>query len=314
MIKEPNIAAPIFSQQLAPVVNAPGKALGSFQSTGIKDTNAPSVKQFRHRWEMRMIAIGVIVTAVTIAIAVLVIIKGDTPSEFALGALMGLATPVISFFIIRYLYWKTIANGVEITSHQLPELYQVYKDLALEMGFVEDGTGLDAIPRLYLVNGNGEMNAFASKCQLHKGYVVIHSDIVDLAYTYGDFGAMRFVLAHELGHIKCRHVSLWRQIIQPVMTILRLSPSLSRAQEYSADRVALYYAGDCADSMILLSAGKNLTHRINMDEYYRSIADHKDGLWIKVANFLAGHAVGFRRMEAIRKSKSAGWDVHGKML
>ncbi|PRQ12637.1 peptidase M48 [Corynebacterium sp. 13CS0277] len=261
-----------------------------------------------------MLALGIVLTVIVLALVAVLLIMGETPSEFAAGVVLGVVGPVVATVLIRYHYWSTISSAVECTPRQFPELYQVYRDLALEMGFREDGEGLEKLPRLYIANGNGSMNAFAAKCRLRRGYVVLYSDIVDIAYTHGDFGAMRFVLAHELGHIKCRHVSLWRAAIRPVMEVLRLEPSVTRAQEYTADRVALYYAPDCADSMVLLCAGKHLTHRVNMDEYYKSIDAHKDGFWLKLSNFLVDHAVGFRRMQAIREAKTHGWDVHGKML
>jgi hypothetical protein len=35
---------------------------------------------------------------------------------------------------------------------------------------------------------------------------------------------------------------------------------------------------------------------------------------LKVANFRADHAVGFRRLGALRRVQEEGWDVHGRML
>nr|WP_300336814.1 hypothetical protein [Actinomyces sp.] len=35
---------------------------------------------------------------------------------------------------------------------------------------------------------------------------------------------------------------------------------------------------------------------------------------LKVVSFLADHAVGFRRVEAIKQTEEKGWNVHGKML
>lgn len=226
--------------------------------------------------------------------------------------LVGLLAPVIGFVYIRYMYWSKIADGVEITERQLPEVYKIYTDLARDMGFT--GTGLKAVPRLFLVNGNGVMNAFASKCRIQQGYVVIYSDIVDLAYEHGNFGAIRFVLAHELGHIKCGHVSLWRNAVSPIMNVLFLAKSLSRAQEYTADRVAAYYAGDNAMDMLALFSGKNVAKQVDPDEYVRNIGTHKNGFWLRFANFLSDHAVGFRRMKALSEVRIRGWNVHGKML
>lgn len=297
-----------------PAVAAPlGHGLGHFHSQKTV-AEAPPVKKLRHRAEMPMIWLGLVLTFTVLLGVILVVLDGDTPAEWTLPIVFGLVLPVASLVMIRHMYWKTITDAIPVGPNQFPELYQLYHDLAIEMGFEEDGKGLAKIPRLYVTNGNGTMNAFASKCRLQRGYVTLYSDLLDVAYTHGDFGAIRFVLAHELGHIKCRHVSLWRGMINPVMTVLRLSPTVTRAQEYTADRVALYYAGDCADGMIALYAGKNLAHRVNVDAYFEAVAEHKDGFWLRVVNFLADHAVGFRRMKVIEEARTKGWDVHGKML
>ncbi|MCM1013659.1 M48 family metallopeptidase [Brevibacterium sp. XM4083] len=274
----------------------------------------PSVSQLRHRAEMPMLVLGIVLTVIVSLGALTYLLLGLSLDEWALGVLIGLFAPIISFIYIRYLFWSQISNGVEVTDEQFPELYRVYHDLAVEMGFGA-GTGrMSTIPQIYVINGNGMMNAYASKCQLQRGYVVVYSDIVDLAYMYGDFGALRFIMAHELGHIKCGHVNLWRNGIQPILVLLRLSPLLSRAQEYTADRTASFYAPQDAMKLIALFAGKNMAKHVDVDAYIRSVDRHKNGFWLRLSNFLAGHAVGFRRMKALSLVKTHGWNVQGKML
>ena len=276
----------------------------------------PTVREFRHRAEIPMLVLGGILTVLAVVACIFVILLGMSLSEFGQGVLVGILAPALAFFAIRWFYWSAITNAVEVTPAQFPEVYTIYHDLAQQMGFSPDaaGKGITRLPRLYIKNGNGVMNAYASKCQVSRGYVVIHSDLVDVGYTYQDWEFVRFVLAHELGHIKCGHVDLWRSMIRPVTTALRLQASVIRAQEYTADRVALYYAPAGGKGMIHLYCGKHLGHRVNMDEYFASVHAHKDGFWIKVANFLSDHAVGFRRMAALHEAETKGWDVHGKML
>ena len=276
----------------------------------------PTVREFRHRAEVPMLVLGGILTVLAVVACIFVILLGMSLSEFGQGVLVGILAPALAFFAIRWFYWSAITNAVEVTPAQFPEVYTIYHDLAQQMGFRPDaaGKGITRLPRLYIKNGNGVMDAYASKCQVSRGYVVIHSDLVDVGYTYQDWEFVRFVLAHELGHIKCGHVDLWRSMIRPVTTALRLQASVIRAQEYTADRVALYYAPAGGKGMIHLYCGKHLGHRVNMDEYFVSVHAHKDGFWIKVANFLSDHAVGFRRMAALHEAETKGWDVHGKML
>ena len=128
----------------------------------------------------------------------------------------------MALVLIRYFYCSQIANGVEITRHQLPEIRAIYDDLIdrMEIGYE---------PRLYLVNGNGSVNAFAAKCQVRRAYVVIYSDIVDIAYELGDFDGVKFVLAHELGHIKCERVAIWRSAVSVVLIMTYLQKPSGRS-------------------------------------------------------------------------------------
>ncbi|MCK7642543.1 M48 family metallopeptidase [Corynebacterium sp. P6145] len=279
---------------------------------GSADHHGPTVRELRHRAEWPLVILGLVLTAIVAVATIAVLLSGYTPTKWAMGVLAGLVTPVVALVFIRMMYWKTAANSIELTEKQLPKLYAIYTELGERMGFGRPG-GPD-LPKLYLHNGNGVMNAYATKCRMHATYVVLNSDIVDLAYVHGDFGALRFIMAHELGHVKCRHISLWRLIYSPVMTLLFLGKSTTRAQEYTADRVAAYYAPDDVLTMVNLFAGKNLGHRVDVDEYFRTSEAHGESFWLRFANFRSDHAVGFRRMDALRRTLTEGWDVHGKML
>jgi Zn-dependent protease with chaperone function len=154
-----------------------------------------------------------------------------------------------------------------------------------------DGEGMGKTPRLYLVNGNGVMNAYATKCRLRRGYVVVNSDLLDLAYQYGEFDLLRFVLSHELGHHYCGHTQFRRLMLSPALRLLQLWPSFSRAQEYTADRVGAFLHLEGAREMVGLYAGKHMQKDVDVDAYLASVDDHKDGFWLKLANLRADHPV-----------------------
>ncbi|HEC2145942.1 TPA: M48 family metallopeptidase [Staphylococcus delphini] len=271
-----------------------------------------SVSRFRYKYEMPMIIIGFIAIFLYIIIAIILLFFSIDIPEWVYGAFLGLLIPFLAIFTIRFLYWNNISNGVEINENQLSEIYDIYLQLATEMGFNSKKLKL---PRLYLINGNGVMNAFAAKCTLKKRYIVIHSDLLDLAYKFDEMPLIKFVLAHELGHHKCGHTNIWRLIFSPFLKPLYLDNSLTRAQEYTADRVALYYAPEGALSMIYLFSGKYMGSRIEIEEYFKSIDLHDETIWLKLSNFLSDHPVGFRRMKALKEAKEKGtWDVHGKFI
>lgn len=276
----------------------------------------PTVAQFRHRREVPMLVMGGTLSALGLLVYIGLLAAGDSvPGWLSAAVLAMLAAPLLlSLFFIRYNYWQTASNGVEAGPDQFPEVYEIFHDNAARMRLTDPDGGMTGLPKLYVVNGNGIMNAYATKCQLSRAYVVIYSDLVDIAYEHGDFTALRFVLAHELGHIKCRHVSIWRSLLQPVARLLFLQPSISRAQEYTADRVGSYYAPEGVMGLMSVIAGKRMYRHLDLDAYFRSVEQHKDGFWLKFANFRADHPVGFRRMTTLRRITREGWDVHGSML
>lgn len=278
-------------------------------------TAEPSVKQLRHWAEMPFLWLGLILTGLGLIGVYAALSAGAKLDDNSAVFIVALFIPIFAgVILVRHTYWSKITNSVEINERQFPEAYKIYFDVATRMGF--GGEGNPPIPRLYLENGSGAMNAFASKCNFSDKFVGITSDLMDLAYEHGNFDILEFVFAHELGHVKCGHVNLWRLMVNPVMTVLRLEPTLTRATEYTADRCASYYVDPHkAMGMIGLYAGKNMSHRVNMDEYFASIDAHKDSWWIVVANFLADHAVGWRRMQTLKRCiDEKTWDVHGKML
>jgi Zn-dependent protease with chaperone function len=280
------------------------------------DLQLPPVRRLRHRAEVPMLLLGTFLLAVAAIIVVVMIVDGlNAPGWLRSLVVLAIVAPVLTSLVVsRYLYWSTISNAVEVTGEQLPKLHAVFVEQAALLGMTPDGSGMSKTPRLYLVNGNGVMNAYATKCRLRRGYVVIYSDLLDLAYEYDQFDLMRFVLSHELGHHHCGHTQFRRQMLSPLLRALWLWPSFSRAQEYTADRVGALLFLEGAPGMIGLYAGKHMQKDVDLDAYFDSVQDHKDGFWLKVANFRADHPVGFRRMTTLKQMETQGWDVHGRFF
>jgi Zn-dependent protease with chaperone function len=254
-----------------------------------------------------MLILCAIVTAVGVTVAVAAMTHGLVIPEWAAAALVGLVLPIIAgAVVIRWLFWRHIVNGVEVTAEQLPELHAVYCDLVQRIGLAHH-------PRLFVLNGNGTLNAFAAKCQLRRGYVVISSDLLELAYEQDDWPGLAFMLAHELGHIRCGHVALWRAAIRSLPRIIGLDRSLTRAQEYSADRCAAWLVPEGTRAMFALYAGKRLHRRIDPQAYLRAVDAVGDGMWLTLVNLWSTHPVGWRRMQVLARVDVEGWDVHGRM-
>ena len=282
--------------------------------TNTSVNTSPTVKDFRHRSEIPVLVTGFILTFAAVLTAVLAPLTGSEVPSWSAAAAVAFISPVIAFAVlIRFRFWSALANGVEINKSQFSDIYELYVELAREMGF--DGSSKrKAIPRLILLNGNGLINAYASKCQLNQSYIVLYSDLMAVAYEKRDLKTIRFVLAHELAHIKCGHVALWRLIVAPVTSLLQFHKTIIRAQEYTADRVASYYAPEGTPGLVVLYAGSRIYDEVDTEAYFDNLASQRFGIWLRIVNVLSDHAVGIRRMQTLKRVEKEGWNVHGSML
>lgn len=194
----------------------------------------------------------------------------------------------------RFLHGMNMANKIRLGPSQLPQLFNYLPPICAALGIAE--------PEFYL-----EMNP------------------VPNAYTYGDTqvfltvtsGLVEYleedeftaVLAHECGHIACRHVlyhTMADMLIEHGSVVLGPLAAVSmpvrlgllywqRRSELSADRAAAVVMkghASVVDTMVRLAGGpKSLTGEVNIDAYV-SQAESYDALmdrqWDK---FLQGLAV-----------------------
>ncbi|MEE8600262.1 M48 family metallopeptidase [Euzebya tangerina] len=261
----------------------------------------------RHWAEVPLLWLCSLVTMAGAVTAGYFIWQDRSVPEWALGSTVGLLAPVVAAVAIRWLFWSQIINAVPVSPNQLPDLFGLYESLVERMG-------LGYRPRLFVVNGNGRVNGFAAKCRVRRGYVVLSSDLVDVGYELDEWDTVRFVLAHELAHIRCGHVALWRTAIRFLPGLVRLDRSLTRAQEYTADRTAAFFVPEGAAGLMLLFGGKRVHRHVDVGAYRESVAELGESIWLRLANALSDHPVGFRRMEPLLQVDERGWDVHGRMF
>lgn len=248
----------------------------------------------------------------TIAVISLGVLHQDAPEWLQAVVISAYLSPLVTSVVIHWQYWKEVVDAVEVSDKQYPELYKIFKEQVKRGGF-------DYMPRLYVKNGNGVLNAFASKHRFSVkkgGYIVVYSDIVDTFYDLGNKDTIRFVLSHELGHLKLGHINIRRNVLNGVLRPFFLHDTFTRAQEYSADRFAASITDQIAmPSLAVLSAGKRNYERVDVKQYIEHDAKDISKVWVAYVNFRANHAVGRRRLAAARRMDQEGWEhVHGHML
>jgi Zn-dependent protease with chaperone function len=171
------------------------------------------------------------------------------------GILYGLA---IAFFVLvaHALFLAHVrGNGLRVGERQLPELHGRVVAAARQLGLAE-------VPEVYVLQGGGILNAFATKL-LSRKFVIILSDLVDHCQ---DPRQLDFVVGHEIGHLAAGHLA-WNAFLAPYRIVPWLGPAYSRAREYTCDLCGLAVAGDLEQSMrglAVLAAGGRLASRVDL--------------------------------------------------
>lgn len=277
-------------------------------------------RKFRHRWEMPMIWLSCLISLVAV-LAALGILWADSvgllsmmflPDEAAslrdTAALLYLlpSIPILLYGYRFYMAAQARANAVLVGPQQFPQLFALYQDLGQRLD-------MPNLPRLYVTNGNGVVNAYALECNRRYNYIVMHAEIAMMLPTAPDI--VEFVLAHEMAHHKLRHVSLWRIIIGMIPNIMLLpGATTTRAQEYSADRVAMAVCPNHASAMRLLVVGPWMANGVNPDAWLAQCEAEHGELLVRVANGLSSHAVMVKRFKALRDIERQGFSAHGEMF
>ncbi|MDO8452205.1 MAG: M48 family metallopeptidase [bacterium] len=209
-------------------------------------------------------------------------------------------------FFVFGLFFHLIAmahiriNAIKIGPNQFPELFDGVKKLTAILGMKKQ-------PDVFVMNGNGILNAFAARLVFRR-LLVIYSDLAEALIEgreAGESGAqqkqLEAVLAHELGHHELGHTSIWNYLIEPGMLVPLIGQAYSRAREYSCDRVMMAVIGDqevCARALVKLAAGKQMGARANIKEYLEQ-RSFEGGFFTFLSEILSTHPHLPNRIRAI---------------
>jgi Zn-dependent protease with chaperone function len=207
------------------------------------------------------------------------------------GAFIALLLLIPGLIVIRETQRASVrGTAVELSPTQFSDLYQTAEDFAGRLG-------LRRLPQIFLANGNGTLNAFAAQATGHD-YVVLSNELFVNLYNNNRDG-LRFILGHEMGHVRLHHVSLWYQIsLAYSQPIPLLGPTLSRLREYSCDRHGAYLSPLGATGLVLLASGRYTETDVNVDELVRQ-GRMLRGFWVGLAQLPRSHPFTVRRLERL---------------
>jgi Zn-dependent protease with chaperone function len=199
----------------------------------------------------------------------------------------------LAFFNEKLVHGMNMASKIRLGPKQLPKIYRHLPPICDRLGIDE--------PEFYL-ELNPSPNAFTTG-DTHASITVTSGLLQAL-----DKDEFQAVLAHECGHIVCRHVLYHTMagllvqgtsFIGPLAAIaapIRLGLLYwSRRSEFSADRAAAVVLGDAKpviETMIRLAGGpKAITGGVDLEQYIAQASDFdeliKSSTWDKMLQSLA---------------------------
>src|SRR3954469_278806 len=279
--------APMRAQPMQVLPVAPGSHL-------------PLRRHVRHPREILTLVVAVLASLLLLGAALSevssAIDEQRVPDVYALALVLA---PVLIWFARGQLWAQQRLTGIKLTPEQFPEAYAMLVDAA-------GRSGLTYVPDAYVVLGNGVLNAAASGHGFRR-FVFINSDLLEVGGAAREPDALRFVIAHEVGHIAAGHVSYWRILgTFASQWIPVVGSTLSRAQEYTADNYGHALAPQGARSaMATLAGGKYLGRSVDVD----AMADRavtEPGFFVWVTNAAASHPALLWRMHALRDRRGPG--------
>jgi Zn-dependent protease with chaperone function len=185
-------------------------------------------------------------------------------------------------------------SSVLATPHQFPEIEAMKHEAATRLAFHKQRE-----PEIYVTAGNGVLNAFAASAFGHD-FVVLHSDLFANTLEQNR-RALRFIVGHELGHIRLGHTRLWYQLSIAFSGLIPLlGPYLSRLRELSCDRHGAWFEPEGADGLVLLTAGRYIYHQVHLPDLIDQ-AKRNVGFWNTVAQLQLSHPFTVRRVAELNR-------------
>jgi Zn-dependent protease with chaperone function len=191
----------------------------------------------------------------------------------------GVIAGVLFVFLQGMFLGRIRGNGIRVSAKQLPLVYRQVQDHSrtLQMAMAPD---------VYVIESGGILNAFATRF-MGRNFVVIHSDVLELAMQQGE-AAVGFIVAHELAHHKRGHLK-YRWLTWPGRVVPYLGFAYSRACEYTCDRFGARCQPDGAVAGLLaLAAGKHVYKAIDPAEFAQQGVTEND-FWVRRAETMSTH-------------------------
>ena len=173
----------------------------------------------------------------------------------------------------KFTYWFINGHGIEVTTNQYPQVYQVVKQAS---DFLEI-----PIPQIIILQGGGLFELLIAKYFSRRGLLVITSNLMDEFSKRPSSKEFMMFVGRQLGHIKAGHFRLWffKETLGKFSVFFYFA--WSRRCHYTADKIGLLVAGNieaAENALYIISVGAGIAPNTNYDEIkeqHNRIFEHK---------------------------------------
>jgi Zn-dependent protease with chaperone function len=234
-----------------------------------------------------------VVVSIAIYLMLIATVLGGGPTA---GPILFYAIAItIAYFLFHGVFLGHVrGNAVKVSARQFPEIHALVEEHSRRLGM--------EAPAVFVLQAGGVLNAFATRF-LGRNFVILYSDVLALATQQGE-RAVSFVVAHELGHIRRKHMTR-RALLYPSMVFPFLGSAYSRACEYTCDRFgnALQPEGGI-DGLLVLAAGRDLYSRVSAEEFSRQ-RETEAGFFVRFSEIVSTHPNLTKRVAAVAEMRKA---------
>jgi Zn-dependent protease with chaperone function len=238
--------------------------------------------------ETALFIVSLVVSVALWGLLLFFMVKSTTTAALLLTYVLMLA---LFYFVLRVaLITRVRGSGARLGPEQFPELHERVQAIAGRLG-------MKRVPAAYLMQEGGALNAFAARF-IGRSIIVLYSDLMEAC---GDSaGARDMIIAHELAHVRAGHLRL-RWLLLPSFVVPFLGLALSRAREYTCDRVGFAAAGADRDGVLLglsvLAVGGKFGPRLRHQALAAQRRDLNTG-WMTLGQWFSTHPPLAKRMAA----------------
>ncbi len=175
------------------------------------------------------------------------------------GIFYALLAALIAWIANGLLIARIKSESVKIDAEQYPELSATFLEMCGRLQ-------ITTIPDLYIMQAGGVLNAFATR---HSGrnFVVIYSSFLEA--TGPSSPQIKFLIGHEIGHIRRNHL-LKHLLLLPSVIVPLVGEAYHRACEATCDRYGAFAANDlegATRALLILGAGREAAMHLNPAQF-----------------------------------------------